>query len=140
MGDLAKNLILWGVIAVVLLTLFNNFMGKKEAVSVITYSQFITDVKEGRVQSVIFEADDKTINGYYASNEKFTTFNPGDPDLVNDLLVSDVEIRTKPEEKPVFATRDTDQLVPNAVTDRFMDLLYATDAGGRWRTRRDVIW
>ena len=100
MGDLAKNLILWGVIAVVLLTLFNNFMGKKEAVSVITYSQFITDVKEGRVQSVIFEADDKTINGYYASNEKFTTFNPGDPDLVNDLLVSDVEIRTKPEEKP----------------------------------------
>lgn len=100
MGNLVKNLILWGVITVVLMTLFNNFVGKNEATAVVTYSQFISDVKNARVRSVTVESDNRTINGYYVTNEKFVTFNPGDPDLVNDLLNSNVEIRTKPEEEP----------------------------------------
>ena len=100
MGDLIKNLILWGIIAVVLMTLFNSFVERSGETAVVTYSQFITDVKEGEVRSVTIEADNRTISGYYASNQKFTTFNPGDPGLVNDLLNSNVEIHTKAEEKP----------------------------------------
>ena len=100
MGDLVKNLVLWSIIAIVLMTLFNNFMGPAETTSQVTYSQFIADVDASRIRSVSIESDNRTINGFYTTGEKFTTFNPGDPDLVNDLLSANIEIRTGPEEKP----------------------------------------
>ncbi len=98
MSDLLKNLILWAVIGVVLMTLFNKFMTPEEKATYVTYSQFVEDVRENRVRSVVIESDNRTINGYYTTSEMFTTFNPGDADLVNDLLNSNVEIRTVPEE------------------------------------------
>ena len=97
---MVKNLMLWAVIAVVLMTLFNNFIGPRERVGHITYSQFIADVKNGQVRSVEMGADNRTIHGYYVSNERFTTYNPGDPELVNDLLSNQVEIHTAPDKKP----------------------------------------
>ena len=100
MGDFVKNLILWGIIAVVLMALFNNFVGHREKQAYVTYSQFIADVRERRIRSVAIDSDNRTVEGYYTTGEKFTTFNPGDPELVNDLLDSGVEIRTGPEKKP----------------------------------------
>ena len=100
MSAMVKNLLLWAVIAVVLMTLFNNFVGQGERAGNVTYSQFIADVKNGQVRSVEVDADNRTIRGYYVTNERFTTFNPGDPELVNDLLSHQVEIHTGPEKKP----------------------------------------
>ncbi len=100
MNGMVKNLILWAIIAVVLMTLFNNFVGRGDKSGYVTYSQFISDVKSGQVRSVEVDADNRTIHGYYVSNERFTTFNPGDPELVNDLLSNQVEIHTGPEQKP----------------------------------------
>ena len=97
---MAKNLILWAIIAVVLMALFNNFVEQRDQSSQIPYSQFIGDVKNGMVRSVEVAADNRTIHGYYLSNERFTTFNPGDPELVNDLLSNKVEIHTEPDKKP----------------------------------------
>ena len=97
---MVKNLLLWSVIALVLMTLFNNFVGQAERANYVTYSQFIADVKGGQVRSVEVDADNRTIRGYYVSNERFTTFNPGDPELVNDLISNRVEIHTGPEKKP----------------------------------------
>jgi len=49
-----KNIILWVVIAVVLMSLFNNFGSQGErADSSLSYSQFIDSVKAGQVQQVI---------------------------------------------------------------------------------------
>ncbi len=100
MGGMVKNLILWVVIAAVLMTLFNNFVGQGERSGYVTYSQFIADVRNGQVRSVEVDADNRTIHGYYVGNERFKTFNPGDPELVNDLLSNQVEIHTGPEKKP----------------------------------------
>ena len=100
MNSMFKNLIIWAVIAVVLMTVFNNFAGRDEKSSQITYSQFIADVRGGKVRSVEVEADNRTVHGYYVSNERFTTFNPGDPELINDLLSNQVEVHTSPEQKP----------------------------------------
>ena len=100
MSVLLKNLLLWAVIAVVLMTLFNNFVSQADRSGYVAYSQFIADVKSGQVRSVEVDADNRTIHGYYVTNERFTTFNPGDPELVNDLISNQVEIHTGPEKKP----------------------------------------
>lgn len=100
MGDLMKNLLLWTLIAIVLMAIFNNFMGRREQIEPLTYSQFIEDVRSGGVRSVEIGADNRTIKGVSSTNERFTTYTPGDPDLINDLLTHGVEVRTTPEQEP----------------------------------------
>ena len=61
MNDLAKNLMLWVVIAIVLMTVFNNFGPKTSGSQTINYSDFINEVQQGRVQGV--EIEDHTVKG-----------------------------------------------------------------------------
>ena len=97
MNDIAKNLVLWIVIAIVLMMVFNNFGPKKEAARQLEYSQFIADVKEGRVQKVSIE--DRTIRGVMQNGETFTTYSPGDPGLIGDLLNNNVKIDAQPPQQ-----------------------------------------
>lgn len=94
---MVKNLILWAVIAVVLMSVFNNFTPRTGHSAAISYSDFIAEVKSGRVRSV--EMEGNTIRGTTISNERFTTYAPNDPKLVDDLLANDVKIRVSPPEK-----------------------------------------
>ena len=96
MNDMVKNLILWAVIVVVLMSVFNNFTGTSRQSETVSYSQFIKDVRDGSVREVTIEADNRTIIGTTTSNESFTTFNPSDDNLVDDLLKYNVEIKTGP--------------------------------------------
>ncbi|MEO5702694.1 MAG: ATP-dependent metallopeptidase FtsH/Yme1/Tma family protein, partial [Gammaproteobacteria bacterium] len=75
MNDIAKNLILWVVIAIVLMSVFNNFGPRQTPAQPLEYSQFIADVKEGKVQKVSIE--DRTINGIMQGGERFSTYSPG---------------------------------------------------------------
>ena len=58
---MAKNLILWVIIAIVLMSVFNNFGSRQVSAQQMSYSQFINEVKLGRVDSV--SIDDRTIKG-----------------------------------------------------------------------------
>ncbi len=98
MNDMAKNLILWVIIAVVLMTVFNNFTTSKAQVEVMTYSEFINEVKSGQVKNVTITG--RTIEGVTNSGQTFTTHSPGDSGLVGDLLNNNVEIVASPPEKP----------------------------------------
>ena len=99
MNNLTKNLVLWLVIAMVLMAVFNNFSPPDSATSnEIEYSEFINDVASGRVVRV--EIDGKTIKGETTAGNRFVTYNPGDPQLVNDLLKHNVSIVSKKEEEP----------------------------------------
>ena len=100
MRDLIKNLITWAIIGIVLLSVFSNFVARKDEANYVHYSQFIADVRGERVHSVDIASDNRTIKGSYIDGEQFTTFSPGDPDLVHDLLTYGVEIRTNPEKEP----------------------------------------
>ncbi len=100
MNNMTKNLVLWIVIAGVLMVVFNNFVAEKERASFLSYSEFISDVRNGQVRSVEIAADNRTIAGHYIDGGRFTTFSPGDGELVNDLLNHNVEIVTKPTDKP----------------------------------------
>ncbi len=97
MNDIAKNLLVWVVIALVLMMVFNNFGPKKPTSLSIEYSQFISDVKQGRVQKV--EIEGRTIRGITQNGEHFVTYNPGDPGLMKDLFDNNVKIKAGPPEQ-----------------------------------------
>jgi len=96
---MAKNLILWVVIALVLMSVFNNFGQRRASNQQIDYSQFIADVKNGRVQKVIIE--DRHIQGIMQNNDRFSTYTPETDNraLVGDLLDNGVIIDAQPPEQ-----------------------------------------
>ena len=92
MNDLAKNLMLWVVIAIVLMTVFNNFGPKTSGSQSINYSDFINEVQQGRVQRV--EIEEHAVKGTRIDGSKFTTMTPPeDPKMVDDLLSNKVEVK-----------------------------------------------
>jgi len=99
---MAKNLVLWLVIAAVLLTVFNNFNTETESKG-LNYSEFVSEVQDGRVAQVLI--DGYTIQGIRRNGERFETVRPAlqDPDLVNDLIAANVVIEGKrPEQQSVW--------------------------------------
>ena len=52
MNDMAKNLILWVIIAIVLMSVFNNFTSTETKPHTLAYSDFINEVKEGQVKEI----------------------------------------------------------------------------------------
>lgn len=89
---MAKNLVLWVIIALVLMMVFKNF-GSPAATGEVMYSQFISDVKTGRVVSVSIEGN--AITGRFADGNRFTTYSPetSNDALIGTLLENNVEIK-----------------------------------------------
>ncbi len=99
MNDMAKNIVLWVIIAVVLMTVFNSFTTPKTGAPAISYSKFLEQVDRKNVASVTIYKDGR-IDGVMTSGSRFATESPNDPGLVGDLLKAGVEIRAKPPEQP----------------------------------------
>ncbi|HBO92429.1 MAG: ATP-dependent zinc metalloprotease FtsH [Pseudomonadales bacterium] len=95
---MAKNLILWVVIAIVLLSVFNNFSANTSS-QTIPYSQFVEYVQSGQVDKVVI--DGSTVAGRTVTNEKFETVLPAiaDIDLMPMLLENNVAIEGRAPEK-----------------------------------------
>lgn len=99
---MAKNLILWLVIAAVLLTVFNNF-SVDSSPQTMNYSQFVQQVQNQQVRSVTI--DGYTINGERTDGSQFQTIRPAaeDPKLMDDLLSSNVTVvGKKPEQQSLW--------------------------------------
>jgi cell division protease FtsH len=73
-NDLAKNIILWIVIAIVLLTVFQSFGTRARQAQTIEYSTFLDFVETGSVRRVEFEGE--KINGERLNGEPFITYSP----------------------------------------------------------------
>ncbi len=97
MNNLTKNLLLWLVIAVVLMSVFNNFGNRQQAARTVEYSQFLQKVRASEVERVTIQG--REIVGRYKSGEQFMTYSPGDPGLVNDLIEHGVTFDAKPQEE-----------------------------------------
>ena len=99
---MAKNLVLWLVIAAVLLTVFNNFGAEAEQ-GRLNYSDFVAEVQADRVSKVVI--DGYTIFGEKTNGDRFQTVRPAlqDPKLVDDLLQHNVIIEGKqPEQQSIW--------------------------------------
>ncbi len=98
MNNLFKNLVIWLVIGLVLMTVFNQFSTRQAAQSPMEYSQFIEEVKSGRIEKVLIEG--RVIKATTNDKKRVTVYSPGDIWLVSDLLKYGVKIEAKPEEEP----------------------------------------
>ncbi|MBI2290518.1 MAG: ATP-dependent metallopeptidase FtsH/Yme1/Tma family protein [Betaproteobacteria bacterium] len=103
MNNLIKNVAIWLVIALVLMTVFNQFSTRQTAQSIIPYSQFMEEVKQGRVKAALVEG--RTVRWQSIEERKYVTFSPGtlgDLWMVSDLLKYGVKVDAKPEEEPSY--------------------------------------
>ncbi len=100
MNDVAKNLILWVVIAVVLLSVFQNFGNRDSAEKGMAYSDFLAQIKAGQVSEVLIEG--QQITGKLISGSTFKTYSPETDysPLVGDLEKAGVQIVSQPPEPP----------------------------------------
>jgi len=98
LNDLAKNLVLWAVIAVVLLSVFSNFSKQSGSSQAMPYSSFIEMVKSGQVSQVTIEGRD--IKGKTNTGSVFKTYSPetNNAAMVGELLDNNVEITAAPPE------------------------------------------
>ncbi len=102
MNDMAKNLILWLIIAAVLVTVMNNFSSPNEP-QTLNYSDFIQQVKDGKVERVT--VDGYIITGKRADGDSFKTVRPAitDNGLIGDLVDNHVVVEGKqPEQQSIW--------------------------------------
>ena len=104
MNDMAKNLILWLVIAAVLLTVFNNF-NVDTSPQTMNYSQFVQQVQNQQVRSVTI--DGYRITGERSDGSQFETVRPAaeDPKLMDDLLSNSVTVIGREPQQQSLWTR-----------------------------------
>ncbi len=96
MNLFGRNIILWVIIVVLMVGLFNMFQGSstREEQSEVAYSQFLAEVERGEVSSVVIEGDQ--ITGTYKNNRPgFIVYAPDDPKLVERLVERDVLVKAK---------------------------------------------
>ena len=97
MNNIFKNIAIWLAIAMVLMVIFNLSGVKNSADNQIVYSQFIQEVKDGRIAKV--QIDGRVLHGTTQDGKKFNTYAPTDPWLVSDLLKNNVMVEAKAEEE-----------------------------------------
>ena len=98
MNAMMRNILVWVVVAVAAMALFNNFGEPTVRSSHMDYSHFMKAVKEGEVARVVIEGE--TIEGMTTTGTRFITYAPSDPWLVSDLLKNGVTIEVRPEKRP----------------------------------------
>jgi len=97
-----KNMFLWLIIALVLVSVFSNFNPKHTVSDRVSYSQFLRDIKQGVVQSVMVE-DDKIIRGTTKNNKSFVTFMPlPDFALLDELIKHNVDVNGQEKQQESF--------------------------------------
>ena len=102
MNDLAKNLLLWVVVAAVLMVVFQSFSPKLAASQEVVYSQFVQEVDNDRIKKVDISSNERTVTFERTDGSKGTTTAPvRDKDLIVDLIEHKVEINQAPPDSGI---------------------------------------
>ena len=92
-----KNLMMWGIIALLVMGLFNLFQKPNNASSKeLPFSTFITEVDKGNVTSVDIRGNN--VSGTFSNGTRFKTYSPNYPDLVKKLTDKGIAITAGPSE------------------------------------------
>ncbi|MDO8291490.1 MAG: ATP-dependent zinc metalloprotease FtsH [Gallionella sp.] len=99
MNNMFKSIAIWLVVALVLMTVFNQFNTRQQQASPsqLDYSQFLEEVKQGHITKVTIEG--RTLKATTADGKHITSYAPSDLWMVSDLLKNGVKIEAKPEEE-----------------------------------------
>lgn len=102
---MAKNLILWLVIAVVLMSVFQSFSPGESSKVQTDYTTFLKEANQGQIREVRIDSESREIKGTKRSGESFSTYIPYfDDQLISDLVKQDVKILGEPPEEPSLLT------------------------------------
>ena len=96
-----KNVITWGIILLVLMSIFNHYGSVGSTPDELTYSAFLDNVRNGTVAEVTISStpEGNTIQGRDINGKDFRSFGMPDPRLVDDLVENNVEITAEPPEQ-----------------------------------------
>ena len=97
MNNTVKQIAIWVIIAIIMMSVFNQFANKNGADNKIVYSQFINEVKQGRVAKVTIEG--RVLHGEMNDGKKFNSYAPYDPGMMGDLLKNNIRVEAKPEQE-----------------------------------------
>ena len=103
MNNSSKNIFIWIIVGLILISLFNLFSGSVRGPEVqLAYSEFLAKVKVGEVNDVMVKGNE--IHGHFSDGRTFATYSPNDPDLVEKLNKNKVMIKAAPPEgnSPTF--------------------------------------
>ena len=100
MNNLFKSIGIWLVVALVLMTIVNQFSSRplQGSQTPVAYSQFLSEVKAGHISKVMIEGH--TLKATTSDGKHVVTYAPEDEYMVTDLLKGNVEIEAKPAEEP----------------------------------------
>ncbi len=99
-NNLFKNLAIWLVIGVVLMTVFNQFNTRQTAQNTMDYSAFLEEVKQGHIVKVVIQG--RTLDATTVDGKRITSYAPADLWMVSDLLKNNVKVVAKPDEEQSF--------------------------------------
>ena len=99
MKNFSKNLVLWIIIGLLLVGLFNLFQGNSynRSATVISFTDFIAATESGNVSEVNIRGNN--LEGYFDDGRPFTTYSPNYPNLVDKLNEYGVKISAEPSER-----------------------------------------
>lgn len=99
-NDTVKTILLWMVIGIILISVFNNFSQKREQEQRISYSNLVSDIKQGNVKAVTIT--DQNVIGTFQDGTAFSTYLPMHQDqaLLQEMISKNVVIKGKPPEQP----------------------------------------
>ncbi|MEF2492683.1 ATP-dependent zinc metalloprotease FtsH [Vibrio mimicus] len=102
---MAKNLILWLVIAVVLMSVFQSFGPGENSGRSVDYTTFVKEVGQGQIQEAQFNNGEITFMRR-GGGSRYVTYMPVyDQKLLDDLINQDVKVQgTPPEEQSLLGT------------------------------------
>ncbi|MDR1936365.1 MAG: ATP-dependent zinc metalloprotease FtsH, partial [Candidatus Accumulibacter sp.] len=95
-----KNMAVWLVIGLVLMTVFNQFNTRQVTQASMDYSQFMEEVKRGVITEVIIQG--RVLKATTGDGRKLTAYAPQDIWMVSDLLKNDVKVEARPEDEQSF--------------------------------------
>ncbi len=99
MKNISKNVVLWIIIGLLLIVLFNLFQGSSNNrnTSKISFSDFIAATESGNVSEV--NINGSNVTGFLNDGRSFSTYVPNYPNLVDKLNESGVKITAEPSER-----------------------------------------
>jgi cell division protease FtsH len=100
LNNLLKNLLIWLVVGLVVLTVVKQFDARPGTKDAVPYSEFMEQAKQGHVESASIEG--RSIKWVGTDKKPNLTYSPGDLWMVGDLVRYGVKVQAKPEEEQSF--------------------------------------
>lgn len=101
MNNTGRTLLIWGLIFVILISVFQLFPGSSQKTPAVSlpYSEFVKKVNEQSIKDVLIRGNH--LQGNFTDGRAFTSFAPYDPTLISKLIDKGIKVEAKPYEEEI---------------------------------------